>query len=257
MGRRAAVAAEVVGRGHQGCAEVPPPEVIDRDAGGQRIGPVGDPARQGGAPARAREGIDRAQRRVCRSDPCRGPCRATSSVFRAAAGAASAFATSAPAFPRAAARLRSARASSRTARARWSAACSARAARGAVLEVARRSTEPGVGGVRGDPCGSPPGRPAQVALGKVDVQAQPGRLGPGRASSTRRRGACPRRTRGCRTAARRSAGLPGAQRLCLGQGSLASGERRLRFRQYGLCRGDGRLRLRQFSRRTNAFSPGY
>src|SRR5947209_2936480 len=47
-----AVAAEVMRGGHQGSAEMPAPDVVDRDAGGQRIATVVDPAGQRRPPSR-------------------------------------------------------------------------------------------------------------------------------------------------------------------------------------------------------------
>ena len=57
-----AVVAEVEDRGDQGRAGVVHPDLVDRDAGGQGVVAIGDPARQREPPAGARRCIDRRER---------------------------------------------------------------------------------------------------------------------------------------------------------------------------------------------------
>src|SRR5262249_52929307 len=61
------VAAEVADTFHQGAVEVPQPDVVDGDAGGQRVVAGGQPARQGETAAGARRRVGRAQGRVLRA----------------------------------------------------------------------------------------------------------------------------------------------------------------------------------------------
>ena len=173
------VTAEVVGRGHQRGAEVPPPEVIDGDARGQRIGPVGDPARQCGAAPRAAGGVDRAERSINGRVLFQGrpgnlerlPSRRLKPLgLRHLGTGFSPRRGHAPLRPR---QLQNGPRRG----------CSLLGPRGTAaqgLEIAGGLTEPGVGGVRGDACvNRRQVGPREVALGKVDVQAQPGRLGRG------------------------------------------------------------------------------
>src|SRR5438128_666443 len=64
MARSLTAAAEVKRGLNERSAEVPAPEVIDGDAGRQRVLGVGDPAGQGSPAARAGTRVDRGERRV-------------------------------------------------------------------------------------------------------------------------------------------------------------------------------------------------